>query len=142
MSPLVAIDLPKKESQAPSAGASPAREVRLVEFRGLLPEQPAGFLSRLTEFERRDVYMILGIFREVRALLGAARLLHLFLKEGPPAAARGRITFREYLAEKEEILREISTLREKVNRAAENVCLLLPRVPQLNIKEVRRDGIA
>jgi hypothetical protein len=116
----------------PPAGAVPRREVRLVEFHGLLPEQPAGFLRRLSEGEKRDVYAILGTFKEVRGLVGAARLLHLYLREGPHAAARGRTTFPEFFSEKDEILRDIAALRAKVNRAAANVCLILPRVPQLS----------
>jgi hypothetical protein len=121
----------RREGDRPAAGSRRGRDVRLVEFRGLLPEQPAGFLRRLSNFEKRDVYAILGTFKEVRGLVGAARLLHLYLKEGPHAAARGRTTFREFLDEKDEILRDIAALRRRVNRAAENVCLILPHVPQL-----------
>ena len=72
--------------------------------------------------------------------MGAGRLLHAYLKEGPLAAARGRTTFREFLDQKDEILRDIFALREKINRAAENVCLILPRIPQLRIQEVSRDA--
>jgi hypothetical protein len=105
----------------------------MVEFRGLLPAQPAGFLGKLSESERRDVYALLGTFKEVRGLVGAGRLLHAYLKEGPRAAARGRITFREFIQEKSEILRAIYELRQKINRVAEEVCLILPRVPRLTL---------
>jgi len=129
----------------PVAGP-PARphphEVQLVEFRGLLPSQPAGFLVQLTESERRDVYALLGTFREVRGLVGAGRLLHSYLKEGPLAAARGRITFREFLQEKTEIQEAIFALRQKINRAAEDVCLILPRVPHMIRKELPREKAA
>ena len=111
----------------------------MVEFRGLLPAQPAGFLGQLSEGERRDVYALLGTFKEVRGLVGAGRLLHSYLKQGPLAAARGRITFREFIQEKDEILQMIFALRQKINRAAENVCLVLPRTPQLSIEEVSRE---
>ena len=107
--------------------------VTMVEFRGLLPAQPAGFLGRLSESERRDVYALLGTFKEVRGLVGAGRLLHAYLKEGPRAAARGRITFREFVQEKSEILQAIYKLRQKINRVAEDVCLILPRVPRLTL---------
>lgn len=127
--------------EAPRAGAAPARAhvVRLVEYRGLLPEQPAAFLGRLSAKEKQDVYALLGTFHEVRALVGTARLLHAFLREAPLAAARGRTTFQEFLAEKESIQRDIRALREKVNRAAANVCRMLPRVPQLRNEEEGHD---
>ena len=118
--------------------ALPARghEIRMVEFRGLLPEQPAGFLDQLSEHERRDVYALLGTFKEVRGLVGAGRLLHSYLKEGPLAAARGRISFREFAQEKSEILQAIFALRQRINRAAEDVCLILPRTPKLRKEEI------
>src|SRR5436190_1044921 len=78
----------RPQSTSPSRG----HDVTMVEFRGLLPAQPAGFLDQLSESERRDVYALLGTFKEVRGLVGAGRLLHTYLKEGPLAAARGRIT--------------------------------------------------
>ena len=114
-------------------GSSRGHVVTMVEFRGLLPAQPAGFLGRLSESERRDVYALLGTFKEVRGLVGAGRLLHAYLKEGPRAAARGRITFREFLREKSEILRAIVELRQKIHRVAEDVCLVLPCVPRLTL---------
>ena len=115
------------------------REVQMVEYRGLLPAQPAGFLGQLSESERRDVYALLGTFKEVRGLVGAGRLLHTYLKEGPLAAARGRISFREFAQEKAEILQAIFALRQKINRAAEDVCLILPRIPQLRKEEMPRE---
>ena len=114
-------------------------EVQMVEYRGLLPAQPAGFLGQLSESERRDVYALLGTFKEVRGLVGAGRLLHTYLKEGPLAAARGRISFREFAKEKAEILQAIFALRQKINRAAEDVCLILPRIPQLRKEEMPRE---
>lgn len=116
-----------------------AHEIRMVEFRGLLPEQPAGFLGKLSESERRDVYALLGTFKEVRGLVGAGRLLHAYLKEGPLAAARGRISFAEFAKEKSEILQAIFALRQRINRAAEDVCLILPRTPQLRKEEIARE---
>jgi hypothetical protein len=110
----------------------------MVEYRGLLPSQPAGFLGQLTESERRDVYALLGTFKEVRGLVGAGRLLHSYLKEGPLAAARGRITFREFIQEKNEILQSIFALRQRINRAAEEVCLILPRIPIFRREEMSR----
>src|SRR5260370_766342 len=83
--------------------------------------------------ERRDVCVIQGTFKEVRGLAGVARLLDLYLREAPLAAARGRTTFREFLGEKAEILHDISALLEKIHRAAENVSLILPQVPTLNM---------
>lgn len=115
---------------------------RLVEWQGMLPEQPASFLSRLSSSDKREVYVLLGFYPEVRGLLGAARLLHAFLKEAPAAAARGRTTFEELSQERAEIRREIAALRQKINRLAENVCLILPRVPNLHAEEVRRENAA
>ncbi|HLY73469.1 MAG TPA: hypothetical protein VKU80_05055, partial [Planctomycetota bacterium] len=89
---------------------------------------------------RRDVYSVQGTFLEVRALVGTARLLDSFLREAPHAAARGRTTFREFFAEKDDILSDIRALRDKVNRSASNVCLILPRVPLLRMEEIRRDN--
>jgi len=116
---------------APSSPGRSSRghEVEMVEYRGLLPAQPAEFLGQLSESDRRDVYALLGTFKEVRGLVGAGRLLHTYLKEGPLAAARGRITFREFIEEKHEILQAIYALRQRINRAAEEVCLILPRIP-------------
>ena len=130
------------ETHGEGASASPGfrtREIRLIDFRSRLPEQLASFLGHLSPAERRDVYAVQGTFLEVRALVGTARLLDAFLREAPLAAARGRTTFCEFLAEKDDILGDIQALREKVNRCAANVCLILPRVPQLRTKEDSRE---
>jgi len=127
----------------PSPGrSSRGHEVEMVEFRGLLPAQPAEFLGQLSESDRRDVYALLGTFKEVRGLVGAGRLLHTYLKEGPLAAARGRITFREFIEEKSEILQAIYALRQRINRAAEEVCLILPRIPNARTEEMSRANVA
>jgi hypothetical protein len=108
------------------------RSVRLVPFRGLLPPQPAAFLGRLSPDERFDVHAILGTYREVRGLIGAARLLHLYLKEAPRAAARGTTTLGEILGAKEKLAGDIWALRQQVQRLAESLCLVLPTFPKLN----------
>jgi hypothetical protein len=136
---MVAGEVPDRGAKPLPPNSSRGHVVTMVEFRGLLPSQPAHFLGHLSDFEKRDVYALLGTYQEVRGLVGAGRLLHAYLKEGPLAAARGRTTFREFLDQKDEILRDIFALREKINRAAENVCLILPRIPQLRIQEVSRD---
>ena len=118
--------------------SSRGHEVEMVEFRGMLPAQPAEFLGALSESDRRDVYALLGTFKEVRGLVGAGRLLHTYLKEAPLAAARGRITFREFLEEKDGILQAIFALRQRINRAAEEVCLILPRIPSPNARGMSR----
>jgi hypothetical protein len=133
------MDLPREVTKSFASGSSRGHEVRMVEFRGLLPAQPAEFLAKLSEEERRDVYALLGTFKEVRGLVGAGRLLHLYIQEGPKAAARGQISFREYLEEKTRILQAIYALRQMINRAAEDVCLVLPRVPQLRKEENSHD---
>jgi hypothetical protein len=125
------------QESTPRAGVRPlpgpssrGQEVAMAEFRGLLPAQPAEFLGLLSETQRRDVYVLLGTFKEVRGLVGTGRLLHRYLKAGPRAAARGRITFGEFVRKKSEILKAIWALRQKINRAAEEVCLILPRMPR------------
>jgi hypothetical protein len=106
-------------------------DVRMAEFHGLLPAQPAQFLGRLSGTERREVYVLLGTFMEVRGLVGAGRILHRYLKKGPRAAARGRITFGEFAREKTEILTAIRALRRRIDRAAGEVGLILPpRIPR------------
>jgi hypothetical protein len=132
---------PRIQAESGTFAPSHGHEPEMVEFRGLLPAQPAGFLGQLSAHERRDVYALLGTFKEVRGLVGAGRLLHSYLKEGPLAAARGRITFREFVRDKNEILQAIYKLRQRINRAAEDVCLILPRVPQSLRKEVRRESV-
>ena len=112
-------------------------EVPLVEYKGLLPRQSAWFLEQLSEWDRRFVYTILGMFEEVRTLVENGRLLHQFLKEGPQSAAKGRLTFQEFMEEKEGIEKDIFALRRRINGAVEKAGLRLPRVPQL--KE-NRDG--
>ena len=102
----------------------------LVEYRGMLPRQAAEFLENLTEWDRPAVYPVLGRFEEVRALLGGARLLHLCLKDGPHSAARGRITFQEFMNEKDAILSEILAFRRRLNAVAERLNLRLPRLPE------------
>jgi hypothetical protein len=126
-----------REVVLPSAGET--RQTRMVAFHSHLPEQLASFLGHLTMYERRDVYAVQGTFLEVRALVGTARLLDLFLREAPHAAARGRTTFREFFEEKDDILRDIRALRDKVNRSASNVCVILPRVPQLRMEASREN---
>ncbi len=115
----------------PAASQAAWPEVPLFEFRGLLPKQAAEFLGELNPWETRNVYVLLGSFEEVRALVGTARLLHQYLREGPQCAARGRLTFQEFMDSKEVILRDILALRQKVNVLAEAVSLRLPR-PTMN----------
>lgn len=100
----------------------------LVDWSGRLPRQSALFLGRLSPAERRDVFAILGKFQEVRGLVGAGRLLHAYLREGPLAAARGEISFAEFMAEKEGLVRAIGELRQRLNRAAIAIRLILPPV--------------
>lgn len=102
----------------------------LVEYQGLLPRQAAEFLEGLSEWDRPTVYPVIGRFEEVRAILGGARLLHLCLKDGPNSAARGRITFQEFMEEKDRVLAEILAFRRRLNGLAERLHLRLPRVPE------------
>jgi hypothetical protein len=140
MKSLVPVPARAKDREITFAAAEGARQTKMVAFHSPLPEQLASFLGHLSMAQRRDVYAVQGTFLEVRALVGTARLLDSFLREAPHAAARGRTTFREFFAEKDDILRDIRVLREKVNRSASNVCLILPRVPQLRNEEVRREN--
>lgn len=142
MESLVPIPSGPRDREIRMASAGGARETRMVSFHAHLPEQLASFLGHLSMSERRDVYALQGTFLEVRALVGTARLLDSFLREAPLAAARGRTTFREFFSEKDDILRDIRALRDKVNKSASNVCLILPRVPQLRNEEVRRENAA
>lgn len=117
-------------------------EIPLLEFRGLLPKQAADFLGGLNDWELRHVYVLLGNFEETRALIGTARLLHQYLREGPHSAARGRLTFQEFMDSKDKILKEILAVRRKVNELAEAVSLRLPhmhsRKETVNVHEYRR----
>lgn len=117
------VELGRGEPGPASAGPE------LVEFRGLLPRQPVQFLSRLAPEQRKDVFTLLGTFGEVRGLVGAGRLLHAYLSEAPFAAARGRITLREFISEKDALQGAIFDLRRKLNRAAEAIRLILPVGP-------------
>lgn len=139
MQSLVPLQVVTGDREIVLTSASETRQTRMVAFHSHLPEQLASFLGHLTMAQRRDVYAVQGTFLEVRALVGTARLLDSFLREAPHAAARGRTTFREFFQEKDDILRDIRALREKVNRSASNVCLILPRVPQLRM-EVSREN--
>jgi len=121
--------MPKGDTRSLPGGSSRGPEVAMVEFHGRLPAQPAGFLGRLSRNERRKVYVLLGTFKEVRGLVGVGRRLHRYLRQGPLAAARGRITFGEYTQRKAEILRAIHALRLMIHRAALEACLILPRIP-------------
>lgn len=138
MQSLVPLPIATGDREFVLTSAGETRQTRMVAFHSHLPEQLASFLGHLTMSQRRDVYAVQGTFLEVRALVGTARLLDSFLREGPHAAARGRTTFREFFEEKDDILRDIRRLRDKVNRSASNVCLILPRVPQLRM-EVSRE---
>lgn len=129
---------PGGPSPVPAAGAPVMPQ---VDFRGRLPKQLANFLGRLSIAQRQDVYAVKGTFLEVRVLVGTARLLDCFLREAPHAAARGRMTIGEFMAEKERLLGDIQTLREKVNRSAANICRFLPRVPQLRRKDDFDDDV-
>lgn len=114
----------------PAAMPAGRPEIPLVEFQGLLPRPAAEFLAGLGEWDRKNVHAVLGSFGEVRALLGTARLLHLFLKEGPQSAARGHLTFQDFMEEKDAIQKDIFALRRKVNALVEKVSLRLPRTPR------------
>ena len=140
MKSLVQLPAGEGDREITMMSAGGARQTQMVAFHGHLPVQLASFLGHLSMSQRRDVYAVQGTFLEVRGLVGTARLLDSFLREAPQAAARGRTTFREFLAEKDDILRDIRSLREKVNRSASNVCLILPRVPLLRNEEVRREN--
>jgi hypothetical protein len=110
-------------------------DIPLVEYRGQLPRQAAEFLENLSEWDRPAVYPLIGRFEEVRSLLGGGRLLHHCLKEGPHTAARGRITFQEFMDEKEQVHSEILAFRRRLNSLAERLHVRLPRVPES--REVR-----
>jgi hypothetical protein len=114
--------------------------MRRLRFRGLIPERKAAFLPLLSTQERREVFAVRGTFREVRALIGAARLLDRYLRAAPRAAARGRTSFGEFHESKRELIRDISALREKLNRFAESVWLILPRVPRIRKEEAGPGG--
>lgn len=105
-------------------------EIPLVDFHGQIPKPVAEFLAGLGDWDRRNVYAVLGAFGEVRVMLGTARLLHLYLKEGPQAAAQGRLTFQEFMEEKDAIQKDVFALRRKVNALVEKVSLRLPRIPR------------
>ena len=117
-------------AQAPP---SREREVRatqfsLVEFHGLLPRQAAAFLGSLSQWDLAAVFPVPGRFEEVRALLEGARILHLCLKEGPQSAARGRITFTEFMKEKRSLFPEIMAFRRRLNAMADRLHLRAPRL--------------
>jgi len=120
--------VPLKLVSAPKPPVRP--EMPLVEFRGLVPKPAAEFLAGLGDWDRRNVYAVLGAFGEVRVILGTARLLHLYLKEGPQAAAQGRLTFQEFMEEKDAIQKDVFALRRKVNALVEKISLRLPRIPR------------
>jgi hypothetical protein len=119
---------------APPAPA--AADFALVEYRGLLPRPAAEFLSGLSDWDRPTVYPALGRFEEVRSLLRGARILHQCLRDGPRAAARGRVTFQEFMDEKEALVGEILALRRRIHTMAEKLHLRLPRIPE-NTREKR-----
>ena len=123
---------------APSQGAKEPLVVPdfpLVEYRGMLPVQAADFLTNLSDWDRSAVYPVLGRYEEVRALLGSARILHNCLKDGPHSAARGRITFQEFMQEIDAILAEVLAFRRRLNAVAERLNFRLPRL--LEHKEIR-----
>jgi hypothetical protein len=99
-----------------------------LEFRGLLPRAVADFLGGLNGWELQHVSVLLGFYEEVRVLIGTAWILHQYLREGPHSAARGRLTFQEFMDSKEKILHDIRALRSKVARLAESVSLRLPHI--------------
>jgi hypothetical protein len=123
--------LVEKPTRPPAA--TPAKlvhENRLVEYRGLLPERSVELLARLAEPHRPFVQFMLGMFPEDRAHISSGWLLHDYLEEVPRAAARGQLTFEEVIAVKEELMREILSFRRKLNRCAEAIGMILPRVPR------------
>jgi hypothetical protein len=99
----------------------------MVEFRGLLPRSTAEYLLRLSPKARRHVVVLMAVFKEVEALAAAGRRLHSYLQELPAAHWNCRITAQEATRRKQEIFQAISALRLKINHAAEEVCLILPR---------------
>jgi hypothetical protein len=107
----------------------------LVEWSGLLPRQTADFLRRLSPKARRHVVVLMGVFKEVQALASAGRQLHSYLQELPAALWDCRITAREAVRAKEEIFQTISSLRQKINLASEEVCLTLPRNRSTQMEE-------
>jgi len=110
--------------------AKAIHENRLVEYRGLLPERSAWLLKRLAEPHRPFVQFMLGMFPEDRTHISSGWLLHDYLEEAPRAAARGRLTFEEVMEVKEELMRELLGFRRKLNRHAEAIGLILPRLPE------------
>ena len=125
-----------------SPRALPDPEAGMRGCRGPASDDSAHFPGQRPEVGRRDDVTIPGTFKEVRGLLGMARLLDLYLRAAPLAAARGRTSFSEVLDQKVEILRDLSALRQRIHRAAESVCLILPRVPRKNMKEMSGEDAA
>lgn len=122
--------MPTTPLDAPAAPSPPAPDFALVEYRGLLPRPAAEFLAGLSDWDRPAVYPALGRFEEVRSLLRGARILHQCLRDGPRAAARGRVTFQEFMDEKEALAGEILALRRRIHAMAEKLHLRLPRIPE------------
>ena len=107
------------------------RLVVLQRYRGFVPQPMAAYLRALSDKDRLDVEAILGTFEEVRTILGGARLLHEVLRDGPLAAARGHLSFQEFMDEKANLLKKIRDLRRRINETAEKVRVILPRTPRM-----------
>ena len=136
------------QGSRPVTGVQPStdRPVRgdpgsMVEFRGLLPKHTAEYLMRLSPKARRHVVVLMGVFKEVQALAGAGRQLHAYLQELPTAHWNCRITAQEVTHAKDGIFQAIAALRQKINHAAEEVCLILPRNHSPRMEEMNHGQI-
>ena len=127
---MVSATVPLGQPPPPRAVMFGGREVVLVRYRGFVPQPVAEYLRALSEKDRLNVEALLGTFEEVRAILGGARLLHQVLQDGPLAAARGHLSFQEFMDEKSNLMKKIRDLRRRINEIAEKARIILPRFPQ------------
>jgi hypothetical protein len=139
---MIAAGIPDRGAKPQFSNSSRGHVDTMVEFRGFLPAKPAEFLNGLSPNARRHVFTLLGVFKEVRDLVDAGRLLHAYLSVSADATFHSRITGQEFTQEKGEILQAISALRRKINRAAQEACLILPRNHQLRMEEMSRENAA
>ncbi len=121
----------RTQSPVPSRaeGARVPIPVRLVPYRGEVPEPLAGFFRSLSPWDWRDLRTVFCRFPEVRRLVNIVRTIDLVFDKAPHTLARGHWSIGEFLEAREKISSAIVQLGYLANQVAADSRIRLPVAP-------------
>ena len=122
---------------SPQNGGRVPLPVRLVPYRGDVPEPLAGFFRGLSPWEWRDLRTVFCRFPEVRRLVNIVRTIDLVFEKAPHTLARGHWSIGEFLEAREKISSAIVQLGYLANQVAADSRLRLPVAPVRESRPLR-----